>query len=273
MRPIPLTTALLLAGGRGSRMQRADPTARLTSVQADRAARGLKTMVPDAAGRPFLSHILAGLADVGIERVVLVVPPDHAIIRHYYQDHQPSRLRLDYVVQAEPRGTADAVVSAAAALADEPFLILNGDNLYPAAALEALIGLDEPGVAGFTRAGLLEGETIPASRLAAFALLEVGPDGYLRSLVEKPHPARLAAQPEVLISMNLWRGDAKLLAACRRVPLSSRGEYELPEAVAHALDKGLRLRVVPIDAPVLDLSHRADVAPVAARLGRRRLAL
>ena len=31
--------------------------------------------------------------------------------------------------------------------------------------------------------------------------------------------------------MNVWRFDARIFAACRDVPRSVRGEFELPEAV------------------------------------------
>ena len=41
----------------------------------------------------------------------------------------------------------------------------------------------------------------------------------------------------------------------------------LPSAVQYAIDRaGLHVHVLPVDAAVLDLSHRADVAAVASRL-------
>jgi hypothetical protein len=51
------------------------------------------------------------------------------------------------------------------------------------------------------------------------------------------------------------------------VPPSPRGELELPAAVQYAIDVlGVRFRVIHADAPVLDLSQRADIPIVAARL-------
>ena len=66
--------------------------------------------------------------------------------------------------------------------------------------------------------------------------------------------------------MNLWRFDSRIFDACRDVPRSVRGEFELPEAVALALTRGLRLRAIPARGPVLDLSRRADAADVERRL-------
>jgi hypothetical protein len=51
------------------------------------------------------------------------------------------------------------------------------------------------------------------------------------------------------------------------VPPSPRNEIELPAAVQYAIDVlGMRIRVIHADAPVLDLSHRADIPVVTARL-------
>jgi glucose-1-phosphate thymidylyltransferase len=66
--------------------------------------------------------------------------------------------------------------------------------------------------------------------------------------------------------MNLWRFDERIFDACRAVPLSTRGEFELPEAVGVAVASGVRFRTFPGSGAVLDLSRRSDVALVTARL-------
>jgi glucose-1-phosphate thymidylyltransferase len=66
--------------------------------------------------------------------------------------------------------------------------------------------------------------------------------------------------------MNCWRFDERIFQACRDVPLSPRGEFEVPEAVGVALRRGVRFKTFPAHGPVLDLSTRADAADVARRL-------
>ena len=67
--------------------------------------------------------------------------------------------------------------------------------------------------------------------------------------------------------MNVWRFDQRIFDACRGLAPSPRGELELPNAVRRAIhEMGLRIRAIPIDAPVLDLSHRADVPFVSQQL-------
>lgn len=268
----PATTAVVLARGLGTRMRREDAHAVLDPAQARVAGRGLKGMIPDSAGRPFLSHILSGLADAGITRVVLVVAPDHDAIRDHYGTHPPVRVALEWAVQQEPLGTADAVLAAEEAVGTADFLVCNADNLYPEVALHSLVTLGEPGLVAFDAAALVAEGNIEPERVRAFALLEASSEGYLVRLVEKPDAATAAAMPGAGVSMNLWRFDRTIFAACRTVPRSVRGEFELPEAVMGAVTAGARLRVVHARAGVLDLSRRGDIATIAARLGSRPIA-
>jgi glucose-1-phosphate thymidylyltransferase len=248
-------------------MRRAAPGARLDAEQAAVAETGLKAMIP--VGRPFLDHVLNQLADAGFRDVCLVIGPEHGVVREYYGGAvRPERLRIEFAVQEEPRGTADAVLAAEGWAGEEPFAVLNSDNLYPAEALRALRQAGAPSLVGFRRDALVRGGNIPVERIASFALLDAGPDGILRRIVEKPGPADVAAAGEAaLVSMNCWLFTTEIFGACRAVPLSARGELELPHAVQWAIDHaGARFRVVPSSAPVLDLSGRDDVAEVAARL-------
>ena len=88
-------------------------------------------------------------------------------------------------------------------------------------------------------------------------------DGKLERIVEKPATSALGDR----VSMNCWRLTSDMFRACREVPVSKRGEYELPAAVQYAIERlGMSFHMVSADATVLDLSHRADVPAVAARL-------
>jgi glucose-1-phosphate thymidylyltransferase len=175
---------------------------------------------------------------------------------------------VDFAIQPEARGTADAVLAAATWTQGEPFLVLNSDNYYPPEAYVALATLAGPGLPGFSRQGLLASGAIRAERIAAFALLEVAADGTLRRIVEKPDAATLASFGDnPLVSMNCWRFGPEVFDACRAVAPSPRGELELPTAVQYAIERlGTRLTVVPFDVPVLDLSTRDDIAVVARAL-------
>lgn len=261
------TRAIVLARGLGTRMRREAAGVAIDPAQAAAAGRGLKMMIPDARGRPFLAHLLSSLADGGVTDVCLVVAPDHDVILDYFVAHPASRLTISYVVQQTPLGTANAVIAAEAWLAGHDALVLNADNLYPIEAIRALVALGGPGLIAFDPAAMVIKGNIEAARIATFAMLELRRDGTLKHIVEKPDAATLAATgPSPWISMNLWRIDRAVLSACHDVPKSTRGEFELPEAVALAVARGLTMQAVTVRAGVLDLSVRGDIATVAKRL-------
>jgi glucose-1-phosphate thymidylyltransferase len=269
----PATKAVVLAAGMGTRMRAADEAAALTPEQAAAADVGLKSMIP--IDRPFLDYVFNALADAGFTDVCLVVPREHDVIRDYYTRRLTlSRLHLSFAVQQHPAGTADAVLCAAAFIGDDAFVVLNADNYYPPDVLRALRNQPAPALPAFDRATLVQDSNIPPERIARYALLDVR-DGLLRRIVEKPDAATVAAfGPSAAVSMNCWLLTPAIFDACRRVPPSVRGELELPLAIQWALDHmQMRISVLPATAAVLDLSHRGDVAAVAARLRGTRVEL
>ena len=260
------TRALVLARGLGTRMRGDAPGAVLDPAQQAAADAGLKAFMP--IGRPFLDYILSSLADAGVTTIGVVIGPEHDVVRRYYaEDVELSRITVETIVQARPRGTADAVLAAESWTGGEPFLVVNGDNFYPVRALRALAAISLPGLVAFSRQGLVNDGQIDPERILRFALLDL--DGNrLRRIVEKPDSVdaqRFARSGWV--SMNCWRFDERVFDSCRRAPLSPRGEYELPLAVQQAIDDGrFPVEAVFSDEGVLDLSGRADVAIVASRL-------
>lgn len=267
-----ITKAVVMARGLGSRMRRAGE-GDLTPEQAAAAASGAKAMMP-LGGRPFLDHVLTELADAGLTEVCLVIGPEHEAVREYYDALALERVRISYAVQAEPRGTADAVAAAADFAGQDRFVVVNGDNLYPADSLRRLAA--EPGLAtvGFSPEGLVAHSNIPADRMAAFALLKLDADGDVTDVIEKP-PARTIADlgSGRWVSMNCWLLGPRVFEACAAIPLSPRGELELVDAVRWLIAAGERVTLVPSTEGVWDLSSRADVAGVAKALANGRVRL
>ena len=266
---VRVTKAVVLAAGLGTRMRKPEAGA-LDEAQQRAAAAGHKAMMP--FGRPFLDHLLHHLAEAGIRRVSIVTAAAHDEARAYYTSLQTTRIALECAIQAEPRGTADAVAAAGSFIGDDLALVVNGDNLYPVGALGALSEGGAPALVGFSRRGLLAGG-IPVERLERFALI-VSRDGWLDHIVEKPDARTLAtAGDRAQLSMNCWVVPPDIVAAVSTLPLSPRGELELPMAVAALVARGIGFRVLPCDEPVLDLSHRRDVAVIGAALEGREVRL
>lgn len=86
----------------------------------------------NVGGVPFLEHQLARLAGAGVEHVVLATSYRAELFEPVLGDGSRWGLRLDYVLEEEPLGTAGAIRNVAAALDGDPegaVVILNGDIL------------------------------------------------------------------------------------------------------------------------------------------------
>lgn len=258
--------AVILARGLGTRMRQEDAGAALDAEQAAVADAGVKGMIP--IGRPFLDYVISALADAGITDVCLVIGPEHQAVRDYYGSLTLERVRVHFAVQAQPRGTADAVAAARDFAGAQTILVLNSDNYYPVEAYRALARLGASGLVGFEREALVTESNIAEERILKYALVARDADGFLEEIVEKPDAATFARMAShALVSMNLWSFAPTIFEACARVQPSSRGELELQDAVRIAMhDLGERVRVIPMAAGVLDLSNRRDIPAVAARL-------
>jgi dTDP-glucose pyrophosphorylase len=262
---VATTRAVILARGLGTRMRKADAHAALDRAQAAAADSGVKGMIP--IGRPFMDYLVSALADAGFTEVCLVIGPEHQQVRdHYQRKVAPTRVQVKFAVQQEPRGTADAVLAAEEFTAGAPFVVINSDNYYPMAALAELHRRRTPAMVAFERSALVRLGNVPAERVARFGALEIGADGMLRRILAIPSAA-MRDDAEIYASLNCWLFTAEIFRACREVPVSVRGEYELPQAVHWAIDKlGMRVEVVRMREPVLDMSSRADISSVAERL-------
>lgn len=263
-----ITTAVVLARGLGTRMRK-DGQKTLSSAQATAAASGHKALMPLGEHR-LIDYSLSAMVEAGITRTVLVVAPEHAEFTEHIAQLAPQRLSIELAVQDEPLGTAHALASAEQVVGEEPFLMANGDNLYPTDAIARLAQSPGSAVAGFDRESLIAHSNIPAERINAFAILEQDAAGRLTGILEKPTAEQLtAAGADALVSMNLFAFTPEVFAACRSIEKSPRGEYEIVDAVQRLED----VTVVPVSGGVLDLSRRDDIEDVERRVGGRAVSL
>lgn len=269
----PPHRAVIMARGLGTRMRRAAEGVTLAEGQSAAAAAGVKAMIT-LNGRPFLDHVISTLADVGYDEFCLVIGPEHQMIRDYYDGLDKTRVSISYAVQNEPLGTADAVAAAESFAGDDRVLVVNSDNFYPGRAVAMLAGVPASATLGFSKHSMIAESNIDPDRIAAFALLKTDASHQLAEIIEKPAPEIVeAAGPDALVSMNCFLLTPRIFEACRSIEKSARGEFEIVDAVRWMVQAGERFDVIPVDAGVLDMSSRGDIAPVEAALGGHRAEL
>ena len=271
--------AVVLARGLGTRMQREAEGVPLSEDHLRAARAGQKALMP-LLGRPMLDYVVDSLLQAGLRHVCLVIAPEADAMRQAARRIQAAAAaagaRIECAVQQDPRGTADAVLAAEDFAAGDAFVVCNGDNLYPWAALRQLAGIedDDCRAVAFERDALLRHSNIAPERIRAFAAMTVSEDGRLTGIVEKPpDPERYAREGRLWVNMNLYRFVPAVFDACRSIePDPVRGELELTAAVAELVRRGRpAFRVVFSEEGVLDLTSRSDIAGAERALAGRRL--
>lgn len=259
-----LDKVVILARGLGTRMQK-NNGADISEEQKKMADIGLKAMIPLKNKRPFLDYILHNIAAAGLRQVCLVIGPEHEAVREYYSKLPSKKLKFDFAIQKDPRGTGDAVAAAEKFTGDDNFVVINSDNLYPAEAFVVLKKMDGPGLIVYDPAGIFVDGKIPPNR---WGVIETDGNGYMRRIVEKPSDEEMDKLIKPLgVNMNCWRFDKNIYTSCRSIEPSARGELEITSAAQHAIDElGVKFAASFVKADVLDLSNRADISHIEKKL-------
>ncbi len=195
--------AVILAAGRSTR------TYPLTSTRP-------KPLLP-IWDRPLLEHQLAQLSGIVDEALLVVGYRKEQIQAHFGDEHTGIRLR--YVEQETQRGTADAV-AAARPLVNERVLILNGDDFYHHHDLKEL--------ADGGRGLLVTQAPDPHNR----AVVRIQND-VIADIIEKPE--KPDAPPGSWCSVGGYSVEASDLELLEDLPLSPRGELELPDFISRLI--------------------------------------
>jgi mannose-1-phosphate guanylyltransferase len=181
--------AVILVGGEGTRLQP------LTSRQ----PKPVITLVD----RPFLVYMLEWLRSHGIDDVILSCGFEPTKVQEALGDGSALGLRLRYVVEPEPRGTAGAL-KYAEDLLDDRFLMLNGDVLTDVDVTAQLRQHAETGAVGTL--GLVAVEDP-----SAYGLVLLDGDRSVTGFLEKPGPEELIGVEDHLISAGIYVLERSIL--------------------------------------------------------------
>ena len=161
--------AVILVGGEGTRLRP------LTSTVP-------KPVVP-LVDRPFIAFMIEWLRRHGIEDVIMSCGFLATSVRNVLGDGSAFGIRLRFVEEPDPRGTAGALKFAESML-DERFLLLNGDVLTDIDLTAQLAQHERTGA----RATLA---LVPVEDPTAYGLVRLTPEHAVREFVEKPSSDQL----------------------------------------------------------------------------------
>ncbi len=246
--------AIVLAAGEGTRMrsERPKPLHRL-------------------CGRPMVLHVLDALAELELDRVVVVVGHGAAWVTKTLADAAPGNLRIVFVEQSVPRGTGDATAVALNGLPeddeDADVVVLPGDTpLLRPATLAALVRRHRSTDAAAT---LL---TAVLEHPGGYGrVLRSGDDQVVRVVEDSDATPEERAVDEVNTSIYCFR-RALLAPALRRLsPANAQGEYYLTDVVEVLSGAGYQVRSMVVEDPVetAGVNDRAQLAFAEAELRDR----
>jgi bifunctional UDP-N-acetylglucosamine pyrophosphorylase / glucosamine-1-phosphate N-acetyltransferase len=244
----------VLAAGEGTRMRSGTP----------------KVLHP-LCGRPMVLHVIDALAELPLERIVVVVGHAAERVTKTLQDQLVTEVPVEFVEQRVQRGTGDAVSVALTVFddldAEDDILVLPSDA--PLVRAETIARLATEHRVQDAAAAILTATVVDPTGLGRVVR---GKDGRVASVVE--HADATPEQREIHeINTSIYCFRRGLLApALRRLsPENAQGEYYLTDAVAVLRDAGHNVVALEADDPgeAIMVNDRAELAQAERELRGR----
>ncbi|MET0600568.1 MAG: NDP-sugar synthase [Baekduia sp.] len=248
--------AVILVGGEGTRLRP------LTSRQ----PKPVITLVD----RPFLVYMLEWLRGHGVQDVILSCGFEPTKVREALGDGEELGLKLRYVVEPEPRGTAGALKYADEQVGlEERFLMLNGDVLTDVDVTAQLAQHEATGAVGTL--GL-----VPVEDPSAYGLVLCDAAHQVVGFLEKPAPSQLDGIDRYYISAGIYvlqRSVLEMIDSGRNVSIErevwpalvGQGLYGSHADGAYWMDIGTPERYLQGTFDILEGNvHTAPVARIGA---------
>jgi UDP-N-acetylglucosamine diphosphorylase / glucose-1-phosphate thymidylyltransferase / UDP-N-acetylgalactosamine diphosphorylase / glucosamine-1-phosphate N-acetyltransferase / galactosamine-1-phosphate N-acetyltransferase len=223
-----IDSAVVLAAGRGTRMRE------LTNDVP-------KPMI-EVRGKPVLQHIVEGLRDAGVRRVLIIVGYHAETVRNFFGDGRRHNVDLEYATQTVQDGTGRVVELARNFAGGAPFILSYGDILISPENYERVVNLPDVCEAIIT---VTRGEDMSKGG-AVF----VNEQMELVDLREKPKPGEPTSP---WYNAGLYAFRPRIFEFIARLKPSLRGEYELTDAIRDLAQSGKKVQALELTGEWADV--------------------
>ncbi|MGW0085235.1 glucose-1-phosphate thymidylyltransferase [Streptomyces sp. NPDC003393] len=232
--------ALVLAGGSGTRL-------RPFSYSMP------KQLIP-IANTPVLEYVVRNILDLGVHEIGIIVNGHDNEIQRALGDGSRFGAQLTYIRQEDPLGLAHTVTISRDFLADDDFVMYLGDNMLP----DGISDIAEDFIAGRPAAHVV---VCKVEDPTAFGVAELGPDGEVLRLVEKPQRPR-----SDLALIGVYFFTAAIHEAIAAITPSARGELEITDAIQWLVAHDADVRASTYEGYWKDTGKVGDVLACNARI-------
>ncbi len=205
---------IILAGGSGTRMY---PVTRVVCKQ----------LLP-VYDKPLVYYPLSLLMLAGIRDILLIsTPEDTPRFARLLGDGSGLGIRIQYEVQPEPKGLAQAFIVGADFIGDAPVCMVLGDNIFYGHNLSSVLQ---------TAAALTTGATVFGYYVqdpTRYGVIELDAAGQAVSIEEKPKSPR-----SNLAVVGLYFYDSSAVSIAQNLRPSARGELEITDMNREYLRRG-----------------------------------
>jgi glucose-1-phosphate thymidylyltransferase len=207
--------------------------------------------------KPMIYYPIWTLVTGGIREILIIsTPRDLPAIEALLGDGAHLGLTLTYAEQANPSGIAEAFLIGKEFIGDQSVTLILGDNLFIGEQMSEAIAEN---LATFSRGALIYLKEVPDPE--RFGVAEIGSDGAITSIVEKPVVPR-----SNLAITGLYTYSPDVVSIAENLPRSARNELEITDVnAAYLSSQQLRHVVIPsgvqwIDAGTPDALVAASIA-------------
>lgn len=205
---------IILAGGSGTRLY---PLTRVVSKQ----------LLP-VYDKPMVFYPLATLMQAGIREILVITTPhEQGLFRQLLGDGGDLGIRLEYAVQPEPEGLAQALIIGEDFVCGAPSCLILGDNIFHGGGLQDVLLRATEQVDGATVFGYWVKDP------ERYGVVEFDADYRVLSIEEKPR------RPQSHYAVTgLYFYDGRASGFARQLRPSARGELEITDLNRRYLEEG-----------------------------------